>query len=214
MSTSQEKRITIGILAHVDAGKTTLSEAILFKCGAIRKAGRVDHGDALLDSDSQEKERGITIFAGQAVFTLPQGTGASGKAVSAVNARNAAPSRVTLLDTPGHVDFSAEMERTLSVLDYAVLVISGREGVQSHTMTLWKLLQHYSVPAFIFVNKMDLEGADREAIMAELNIAHEVVTIGVNAEDCARAQEFSDTAHYKQSRRKTDTHSEPVTSRC
>ena len=121
---SERKKITIGILAHVDAGKTTLPEAILYKCGAIRKAGRVDHGDALLDSDSQEKERGITIFAGQAVFNLPS-----------------AGTEVTLLDTPGHVDFSAEMERTLKVLDYAVLVVSGKDGVQSHTWTLWKLLR-------------------------------------------------------------------------
>ena len=155
ISTSQEKRITIGILAHVDAGKTTLSEAILYKCGAIRKPGRVDHGDALLDSDSQEKERGITIFAGQAVFTLPQEAGA--------------PTRVTLLDTPGHVDFSAEMERTLRVLDYAVLVVSGRDGVQSHTLTLWKLLKRYDIPTFIFVNKMDLETAGEDAIMEQLH---------------------------------------------
>ena len=159
MSTSQEKRITIGILAHVDAGKTTLSEAILYKCGAIRKPGRVDHGDALLDSDSQEKERGITIFAGQAVFTLPQEAGAFG---------TDAPTRVTLLDTPGHVDFSAEMERTLKVLDYAVLVVSGRDGVQSHTLTLWKLLKRYDIPTFIFVNKMDLETAGEDAIMEQL----------------------------------------------
>lgn len=159
MSTSQEKRITIGILAHVDAGKTTLSEAILYKCGAIRKPGRVDHGDAMLDSDSQEKERGITIFAGQAVFTLPQETGAFG---------TDAPTRVTLLDTPGHVDFSAEMERTLRVLDYAVLVVSGRDGVQSHTLTLWKLLKRYDIPTFIFVNKMDLETAGEDAIMEQL----------------------------------------------
>ena len=179
MSTSQEKRITIGILAHVDAGKTTLSEAILYKCGAIRKPGRVDHGDALLDSDSQEKERGITIFAGQAVFTLPQEAEAPGGA--STNAGNgagdgagagadtsAAPTRVTLLDTPGHVDFSAEMERTLRVLDYAVLVVSGRDGVQSHTLTLWKLLKRYGIPTFIFVNKMDLETAGEDAIMEQL----------------------------------------------
>ena len=152
-SMSERKKITIGILAHVDAGKTTLSEAILYKCGAIRKAGRVDHGDALLDSDSQEKERGITIFAGQAVFNLPS-----------------AGTEVTLLDTPGHVDFSAEMERTLKVLDYAVLVVSGKDGVQSHTWTLWKLLRQYGIPVFVFVNKMDLEGTDRGAIMDELRM--------------------------------------------
>lgn len=153
-STSEQKKITLGILAHVDAGKTTLSEAILYWCGAIRKPGRVDHGDALLDSDSQEKERGITIFAGQAVFTLPPAEDAA---------------RVTLLDTPGHVDFSAEMERTLQVLDYAVLVISGRDGVQSHTLTLWKLLKRYNIPTFIFVNKMDLETAGEDALMEQLH---------------------------------------------
>lgn len=171
MSTSQEKRITIGILAHVDAGKTTLSEAILYRCGAIRKPGRVDHGDALLDSDSQEKERGITIFAGQAVFTLPQSAGASaGKSADASGDPNtAAPTTVTLLDTPGHVDFSAEMERTLRVLDYAVLVVSGRDGVQSHTLTLWKLLKRYGIPTFIFVNKMDLETPGGDAIMEQLH---------------------------------------------
>ncbi|MGX8774675.1 MAG: NYN domain-containing protein, partial [Bacillota bacterium] len=151
-------KITIGILAHVDAGKTTLSEALLYKAGAIRKAGRVDHGDALLDSDSQEKERGITIYAGQAVFRLPASDGAAeGEGVE-----------VTLLDTPGHVDFSAEMERTLKVLDCAVLVVSGRDGIQSHTLTLWKLLRRYGIPAFIFVNKMDLETPGEEEIIERL----------------------------------------------
>ncbi|MBQ3321855.1 MAG: TetM/TetW/TetO/TetS family tetracycline resistance ribosomal protection protein [Firmicutes bacterium] len=156
---SKERRITIGILAHVDAGKTTLSEALLYKAGAIRKIGRVDHGDAVLDSDAQEKERGITIFAGQAVFHLPSDSCRNGEERSL---------KVTLLDTPGHVDFSAEMERVLSVLDYAVLVISGRDGVQSHTSTLWKLLKRYQIPVFLFVNKMDLDGTDREEIMARL----------------------------------------------
>ena len=134
----------------MDAGKTTLSEALLYKAGAIRSMGRVDHGDAVLDSDAQEKERGITIFSGQAVFLLPSGV------------------EVTLIDTPGHVDFSAEMERALSVLDYAVLVISGRDGVQSHTSTLWKLLRQKNIPVFIFVNKMDLDGTDRGEIMTRL----------------------------------------------
>ncbi len=161
MSTSQEKRITIGILAHVDAGKTTLSEAVLYKCGAVRKPGRVDHGNALLDSDSQEKERGITIFAGQAVFHLPSAGGEGAN-------HDAASTKVTLLDTPGHVDFSAEMERTLRVLDYAVLVVSGRDGVQSHTLTLWKLLKRYDIPTFIFINKMDLETAGEEELMGQL----------------------------------------------
>lgn len=155
-NTSEEKRITLGILAHVDAGKTTLSEALLYKAGAIRKPGRVDHGDAMLDSDAQEKERGITIFAGQAVFSLH------------ANGECGAAREVTLLDTPGHVDFSAEMERTLKVLDYAILVISGKEVVQSHTLTLWKLLKRYGIPTFLFVNKMDLETAGEGAILEQL----------------------------------------------
>ncbi|MDO4175916.1 MAG: TetM/TetW/TetO/TetS family tetracycline resistance ribosomal protection protein [Bacillota bacterium] len=146
---SKSRKLTIGILAHVDAGKTTLSEAMLYKAGAIRQLGRVDHASAFLDSDEQEKDRGITIFAGQACFSLPLHD-------------------VTLLDTPGHVDFSAEMERTLGVLDYAILVISGRDGVQGHTATLWKLLEHYELPVFIFVNKMDAEGTDAKAIMQVL----------------------------------------------
>lgn len=143
------KRLVIGILAHVDAGKTTLSEAILFKSGVLRKLGRVDHQDAFLDNFSLERERGITIFSKQAVFSL---SGAS----------------FTLLDTPGHVDFSAETERTLSVLDYAVLLISGTDGVQAHTRTLWRLLERYRVPAFIFINKMDLPGASKERLITEL----------------------------------------------
>lgn len=143
------KKLTIGILAHVDAGKTTLSEALLYTAGAIRKAGRVDHGDAFLDTDSQERARGITIFSKQAMFSYKQ-------------------TDFMLLDTPGHVDFSSEMERTLQVLDYAVLVISGKDGVQGHTATLWRLLKKYGIPAFIFVNKMDLDGSDRESVAAEL----------------------------------------------
>lgn len=145
----KSRKLTIGILAHVDAGKTTLSEAMLYRAGAIRQLGRVDHGSALLDSDEQEKERGITIFAGQAAFELPLHD-------------------VILLDTPGHVDFSAEMERTLGVLDYAILVISGRDGVQGHTATLWRLLKNYKVPVFIFVNKMDAEGTDAKAVLQDL----------------------------------------------
>ena len=144
------KKITIGILAHVDAGKTTLSEALLYKTGAIRQLGRVDHQNAFLDTDRQEKARGITIFSKQA--ELVHGDAA-----------------FMLLDTPGHVDFSAEMERTLQVLDYAILVISGKDGVQGHTVTLWKLLNKYNVPTFIFVNKMDLEGADRASVLDELS---------------------------------------------
>ncbi len=141
--------MVLGILAHVDAGKTTLSEALLYETGKIRALGRVDHQDAYLDTDSQERERGITIFSKQAQLDV-DGT------------------KMTLLDTPGHVDFSAEMERTLQVLDYAILVISGTDGVQGHTKTLWRLLQHYQIPAFIFVNKMDLDGADKERIQKQL----------------------------------------------
>ena len=143
------KHICIGLVAHVDAGKTTLSEALLYRTGTIRKWGRVDHGDAFLDTDRQEKERGITIFSKEAELKY-------GSTV------------FTLLDTPGHVDFSAEMERTLQVLDYAVLVINGREGVQGHTATLWKLAEKYGIPLFIFINKTDLEGVKRDDVMDEL----------------------------------------------
>ena len=143
------KNITIGITAHVDSGKTTLAEAMLFLTGSIRKAGRVDSGSSFLDTDRIERDRGITIFASQAEMT-------------------AGDTHITLVDTPGHVDFSAETERTMRVMDYAVLVISGTDGVQSHTSTLWKLLRKYEVPVFIFVNKMDLIGADRAAIMDKL----------------------------------------------
>ena len=143
------KRLVVGILAHVDSGKTTLSEAMLYRSGTIRKLGRVDHKDAFLDTDALEKARGITIFSKQALL----------------NVKNTA---VTLLDTPGHVDFSTETERTLQVLDYAVLVISGTDGVQSHTETLWRLLRRYHVPTFVFINKMDLPGPGREALLAQL----------------------------------------------
>ena len=143
------KHICIGILAHVDSGKTTLSEGLLYASGALRKLGRVDHGDAFLDTDALERERGITIFAKQAMLTVGE-------------------REFTLLDTPGHVDFSAEMERTLSVLDYAVLVISGSDGVQSHTRTLWRLLTRYEVPTFLFINKMDLAGTDKSSLMERL----------------------------------------------
>ena len=144
-----EKQITMGILAHVDAGKTTLSEGILYTCKAIRKLGRVDHQDAFLDTNTLERNRGITIFSKQAECTL----GEFG---------------ITLLDTPGHVDFSAEMERTLQILDYAILVISGADGVQGHTETLWRLLSRYQIPVFLFINKMDQPGPDREALLAEV----------------------------------------------
>lgn len=144
-----KKYICAGLLAHVDAGKTTLSEAMLYLSGNIRKAGRVDNGDAFLDTYELERARGITIFSKQAVLKMPEGT-------------------LTLLDTPGHVDFSADMERTLQVLDYAILVISGADGVQGHTKTLWRLLERYQIPVFLFVNKMDQPGTDRERLLAEL----------------------------------------------
>ena len=143
------KKLVIGILAHVDAGKTTLSEGLLYLSGKIRKLGRVDHRDAYLDTFELERERGITIFSKQAVL-------------------NMGDTQVTLLDTPGHVDLSAEMERTLQVLDYGILVINGADGVQGHTMTLWRLLARYGIPTFLFVNKMDQEGTDRAALLAEL----------------------------------------------
>ncbi|MBS7298864.1 MAG: TetM/TetW/TetO/TetS family tetracycline resistance ribosomal protection protein [Eubacteriales bacterium] len=143
------KRITVGILAHVDSGKTTLSESMLFSAGEIAKTGRVDNGDTTLDTDAIERDRGITIFSKQAVIKYKD-------------------TQISLLDTPGHVDFSAETERTLRVLDYAILVISGTDGVQSHTETLWKLLEHYRVPTFVFVNKMDIETADRSRVMNDI----------------------------------------------
>ena len=143
------KHLVFGILAHVDAGKTTLSEGLLYRTGCLKQMGRVDHQTAFLDTDSLERERGITIFSKQARFPLGDAS-------------------VTLLDTPGHVDFSSEMERTLSVLDYAILVVSGSDGVQGHTRTLWRLLKRYNVPTVVFVNKMDLPDTDRTAILQEL----------------------------------------------
>ena len=143
------KKLVIGILAHVDAGKTTLSESMLYQSGSIRKLGRVDKGDAFLDTYELERERGITIFSKQAQLSIDD-------------------LQITLLDTPGHVDFSAEMERTLQVLDYAILVISGADGVQGHTETLWKLLERYHIPVFLFINKMDQNGTDEAALMNEL----------------------------------------------
>ena len=144
-----KKKIVIGILAHVDAGKTTLSESLLYKTGSIRKLGRVDYKDAFLDTYDLERERGITIFSKQAIFSLGE-------------------REVTLLDTPGHVDFSAEMERTLQVLDYAILVINGADGIQGHTLTLWKLLERHEIPTFLFINKMDQVGTDKQQLLDEL----------------------------------------------
>lgn len=143
------KKLVVGIMAHVDSGKTTLSEAMLYHTGAIRKLGRVDHKDAYLDTHALERQRGITIFSKQAMFS-------------------AGDMEITLLDTPGHADFSAEMERVLHVLDYAILVISGTDGVQAHTETVWRLLRRYHVPTFLFVNKMDLAGADKAAVLNDL----------------------------------------------
>ncbi len=143
------KRIVVGILAHVDAGKTTLSEGLLYSSGKIRKMGRVDNQDAYLDTNRMEKERGITIFSKQAVFSYKD-------------------LELTLLDTPGHVDFSSEMERTLQVLDYAILVINGADGVQAHAKTLWRLLKRYEIPVFLFINKMDQHGCEKEALLTEI----------------------------------------------
>lgn len=143
------KQLCIGIVAHVDAGKTSLTEAMLYRAGVLRKLGRVDHGDAFLDTNSIERDRGITIFSKQARLTL--GT-----------------TRLQLVDTPGHVDFSAETERALQILDCAILVISGTDGIQAHTRTLWRLLERYHVPTVVFLNKMDLPGADKAALLAQL----------------------------------------------
>ena len=164
-------KIVVGILAHVDAGKTTLSEGMLYTTGAIRTMGRVDNRDAFLDTYALERERGITIFSKQAVFSL--GT-----------------TQVTLLDTPGHVDFSPEMERTLQVLDYAILVISGADGVQGHTRTLWNLLKRYEIPTFVFVNKMDQAGTDAEVLLQELKTVLE--------EGCVNFSAKRDAAFYEE----------------
>lgn len=146
---TEKRYISVGLLAHVDAGKTTLAERMLYQGGSIRKLGRVDHGDAFLDHNVQERERGITIFASQAQCAIGD-------------------KLFTFLDTPGHTDFSAEMERTLQVLDYAILVISGTDGVQGHVYTLWKLLKRHKVPVFLFINKMDLAVGREEAVLQEL----------------------------------------------
>lgn len=162
-------KLVVGILAHVDAGKTTLAESILYTCGNIRNLGRVDHGDAFLDNYALERSRGITIFSKQAQITWEN-------------------REITLLDTPGHVDFSAEMERTLQVLDYAILVISGADGVQGHVETLWRLLRRYDIPVFLFVNKMDQEGTDKEVLLAELRerLDEHCVEFGPEAEEKER----------------------------
>lgn len=173
------KQIIAGILAHVDAGKTTLSEALLYSSGSIKKIGRVDNGDAFLDTDAMEKKRGITIFSKQAELQFGD-------------------TKMTLLDTPGHVDFSAEMERTLMVLDYAVLVISASDGVQAHTQTLWRLLKRYEIPVFLFINKMDQPGTERETILLELKKqlsdgCIDFTELGAGTEEEAQENEKSST---------------------
>ena len=141
---------TIGILAHVDAGKTTFSEQVLYHTKSIRNRGRVDHKNSFLDINRLEKERGITIFSDQAIFEIDD-------------------SKYYLIDTPGHIDFSSEMERALSILDYAILIISGVEGIQGHTETIWNLLIKYNIPTFFFINKIDRTGADLEKVINEIN---------------------------------------------
>ena len=160
----KNNQLVVGILAHVDAGKTTLAESILYLSGNIRKLGRVDHGDAFLDTYELERKRGITIFSKQAEVAWKE-------------------KNITFLDTPGHVDFSAEMERTLQVLDYAILVISGADGVQGHVQTLWKLLKRYEIPVFLFINKMDQEGTDRETLLTEIQKRLDEKCIDFNASE-------------------------------
>lgn len=184
---SAKKKLTIGILAHVDAGKTTLSEAMLYLAGEIRRPGRVDHGDAYLDDNTIERNRGITIFSKQARFTI----GGQGRTDALASAGDEAETEVTLIDTPGHVDFTAETERVLPVLDYALLVISGSEGIQSHTRTLYRMLREWDIPVFVFVNKMDIAVRPREAIVEEL--AGELCAGAVDFTDAdSRSDEFID----------------------
>jgi len=166
------KKLAIGILAHVDAGKTTLTEGLLYVGGALRKLGRVDHRDAFLDTFALERERGITIFSKQAVLPLDG-------------------LELTLLDTPGHADFSAEAERTLQVLDCAVLVISGADGVQGHTLTLWRLLKRYGIPIFLFINKMDQPGTDRTALLAELKSRLDGGCVDFSRSEAERGEEIA-----------------------
>ena len=169
------KKAVIGILAHVDAGKTTLSEAMLYLTGAVRRLGRVDHQDAFLDTFALERQRGITIFSKQAQFPLGE-------------------LEVTLLDTPGHVDFSAEMERTLQVLDYAILVVSGTDGIQGHTQTLWELLRRHGIPTFLFINKMDLAGAERGSLLVQLQkrFGESCVDFGAPEKELAESAAMAD----------------------
>lgn len=173
---AKKSNISVGLLAHVDAGKTTLSEAMLYSAGARRVMGRVDHADAFLDTHALERKRGITIFSKQA--RLETGSRA-----------------VVLVDTPGHVDFSAEAERVMPILDCAVLVISGTDGVQAHTQTLWKLLERYGVPTFLFINKMDLPGAEKEKLLADLRrLSPGIVDLGADFAEIAEAAALCDDA--------------------
>ena len=199
MGTTSENKpkryISIGLLAHVDSGKTTLSEGILYLTGQIRQPGRVDHGDAFLDNYALERQRGITIFSKQAVFRLGD-------------------SQVTLLDTPGHVDFSAEMERTLQVLDYAILVVSGADGVQGHTRTLWNLLARYRIPTFIFVNKMDQPGTDKARILKELKKKLDASCVDMeDPEDIATGDERALEEYLEEGEVSVDTISQMITDR-
>lgn len=199
MGTTSENKpkryISIGLLAHVDSGKTTLSEGILYLTGQIRQPGRVDHGDAFLDNYELERQRGITIFSKQAVFRLGD-------------------NQVTLLDTPGHVDFSAEMERTLQVLDYAILVVSGADGVQGHTRTLWNLLSRYRIPTFIFVNKMDQPGTDKTLILKELKKKLDAFCVDMeDPEDIATGDERALEEYLEEGEVSEDTISQMVAAR-
>ena len=172
-----KQNICVGLLAHVDAGKTTLSEALLYETGAKRTLGRVDHGDAFLDTHAIERQRGITIFSKQARLSTDN-------------------LELTLVDTPGHVDFSAEAERTLQILDCAVLVISGTDGIQAHTLTLWRLLEAYQVPTFLFINKMDLPGKSRQELLAQLqrDLSPGCVDFGADFDTVAEAAAMCDEA--------------------
>ena len=199
MGTTSENKpkryISIGLLAHVDSGKTTLSEGMLYLTGQIRQPGRVDHGDAFLDNYALERQRGITIFSKQAVFRLGD-------------------SQVTLLDTPGHVDFSAEMERTLQVLDYAILVVSGADGVQGHTRTLWNLLVRYRIPTFIFVNKMDQPGTDKALILKELKKKLDASCVDMeDQEDIATGDEHALEEYLEEGEVSEDTISQMIVAR-
>ncbi len=169
-NTIPAKRLVVGILAHVDAGKTTLAESILYLTGNIRSLGRVDHGNTFLDTNEMERARGITIFSKQAEVELGGKLLCAGEELHRGNncCIGEEPLPITFMDTPGHVDFSAEMERTLQILDYAVLVINGMDGIQGHVATLWKLLARYHIPTFLFVNKMDQSGTDRGKLLEEL----------------------------------------------